>query len=115
VEARPPTRELINLPLIHRPGHRRRQVIGWYLDAGAKVASSRTPTPSGPPHRRRRVGRLPAGMHLPRSPWPFLAPMGLGVLFFGLVFNPVFILAGLLMAIVAAGAGTWMRGASTAP
>jgi plastocyanin len=80
-------------------------VIGWYLDAGREWRHVEDPAwhPAEPAPAPARE-TLPAGMHLPGpSPWPFLAPMGLGVLFFGLVFNPVFILAGLLMAIVAAG------------
>lgn len=102
----PPLPELINLPLmliglaIAGVG-----VIGWYLDAGREWRHVEDPTwhPSGPAPAPPREA-LPAGMHLPGpSPWPFLAPMGLGVFFFGLVVNPVFILAGLLMAIIAAG------------
>jgi plastocyanin len=52
----------------------------------------------------------PPGVHLPGpSPWPFFAPVGLAVLFFGLVFSPLIALAGLLMSIIAA-AG-WVRDA----
>jgi plastocyanin len=106
----PPVPDLLNLPLmfiglaIVAVG-----VVGWYLDAGREWRRVDDPTGhaagpatawSEPP--RREV--LPAGMHLPGpSPWPILAPLGLGVVFFGLVFNPVFIVAGVLMACVAAG------------
>ena len=106
----PPATDLLNLPLlliglvIAVVG-----VIGWYLDAGREWHHVEDPAwhPSGPgpaladaqPQRA-----LPAGVHLPGpSPWPFLAPLGLGVVFFGLVYNPVFIVAGVLMAAIAAG------------
>jgi plastocyanin len=84
-------------------------VIGWYLDAGREwhhvEDPSWQPTGPGPAWADAQPQRaLPAGVHLPGpSPWPFLAPLGLGVVFFGLVYNPVFILAGLLMAAIAAG------------
>jgi plastocyanin len=102
----PPLPDLVNLPLmfiglaIATVG-----VIGWYLDAGREWHHVEDPAwhPAGPAPAPARE-TLPAGMHLPGpSPWPLLAPLGLGVVFFGLVFNPVFILAGLLMAIIAAG------------
>ena len=89
--------------------------VGWYLDAGREWHHVEDPAwhPTGPSPvggEARHARRLPAGMHLPGpSPWPFLAPIGLAVLFFGLVYSPVFVVAGLLMAIIAA-AG-WYRDA----
>jgi plastocyanin len=109
-EPPPPIGDLINLPLlllglaIALVG-----VVGWYFDAGREWHHVEDPAwhPSGPaPAWAESPPRetLPAGMHLPGpSPWPFLAPLGLAVIFFGLVFNPVFILAGVLMAVIAAG------------
>jgi plastocyanin len=109
-EPSPTVTDLVNLPLmliglaIAVVG-----AVGWYFDAGREWHHVEDPawhpTASGAAWAEptsRAV--LPAGIHLPGpSPWPFLAPLGLGVLFFGLVFNPVFIVAGLLMGIVAAG------------
>ena len=105
--------------------HRSRQpaahaASAWPSPSSASSAGISTPAANGTMSRTRpgilrhraaawgepttRASVLPAGMHLPGpSPWPFLAPLGLGVIFFGLVFNPVFIVAGVLMAIVAAG------------
>jgi plastocyanin len=102
--------DLVNLPLmligltISVVG-----VVGWYVDAGREWHHVEDPAwhPTGPAPAWAETPpqeSLPAGMHLPGpSPWPFLAPLGLGVMFFGLVFNPVFIVAGLLMAVIAAG------------
>jgi plastocyanin len=115
-EPAPTITDLINLPLmliglaIVTAG-----AIGWYLDAGrewrrveAAASHATSPTPTWAEGQPRAT--LPPGVHLPGpSPWPFLAPLGLGVLFSGLVFNPVFILAGLLMTIIAAGG--WYRDA----
>jgi len=106
----PGATDLVNLPLmfiglvIAVVG-----IIGWYLDAGREWHHVEDPAwhPSGPGPAWAEAPRretLPAGLHLPGpSPWPFLAPIGLGVVFFGLVFNPVFIVAGVLMAAIAAG------------
>lgn len=115
-EPAPPVTDLINLPLmliglaIAVGG-----AVGWYLDAGREWHHVEDPAwhPTGPsPVGGEGQARLalPTGMHLPGpSPWPFLAPIGLAVLFFGLVYSPVFVVAGLLMAIIAA-AG-WYRDA----
>jgi hypothetical protein len=52
----------------------------------------------------------PTGIHLPEpSPWPFFAPIAMTVIFFGLIFSPVLIVGGLLLAVIAA-AG-WLRDA----
>ena len=53
----------------------------------------------------------PAGVHLPGpSPWPFLAPIGLVIIFFGLILHPALVIGGLVLAAIAA-AG-WLREAS---
>jgi plastocyanin len=45
----------------------------------------------------------PPGVHLPGpSPWPFLAPIGMAFVFFGLVFHPAIVVGGVLMSIIAA-------------
>ena len=45
----------------------------------------------------------PPGVHLPGpSPWPLFAPVAMTFLFFGLVFGPVLIVAGLVMGVIAA-------------
>ncbi|MGI8702888.1 MAG: cupredoxin domain-containing protein [Candidatus Limnocylindrales bacterium] len=44
----------------------------------------------------------PPGVHLPGpSPWPFFAPVGLMVLFFGLVLSPALLVAGVVMSLIA--------------
>ena len=109
-EPAPAITDLVNLPLmlvglaIAVAG-----AVGWYFDAGREWHHAEDPAwhPTGPASALAEAAThpaLPAGIHLPGpSPWPFLAPLGLGVLFFGLVFDPVFIVAGLLMAVIAAG------------
>jgi plastocyanin len=82
--------------------------LGWYLDAGREYAA----TEAGDRHlvlveetdgREPLERPMPAGIHLPPpSAWPFLAPIGLFLAFLGLVFGPVLILGGLLMAAIAA-------------
>jgi plastocyanin len=53
---------------------------------------------------------VPPGIHLPGpSPWPFFAPIGLSFIFFGLVFSPAILVAGLLMSAIAAVG--WLRDA----
>jgi plastocyanin len=60
--------------------------------------------------RERAVSEPPPGVHMPGpSPWPFLFPLALSVVFFGLVFSPAIILGGIVMVVVAA-AG-WLRDA----
>jgi plastocyanin len=52
----------------------------------------------------------PPGIHLPGpSPWPFLAPVGLAVFFFGLVFSPAIVVGGVVMSAIAAVG--WLRDA----
>jgi plastocyanin len=108
-EAAPPITDLVNLPLlllglvIAVAG-----VVGWYRDAGrewhhVEDPAWHPPASSGASGEAPTREILPAGMHLPGpSPWPFLAPLGMGVIFVGLVYNPVFIVAGVLMAVIAA-------------
>jgi plastocyanin len=95
-------------------------IVGWYLDAGREWRRAEDPgyaplvpalpTPEKP---------IPAGLHLPGpSPWPFLAPIAMAFIFFGLVLNAWFIVAGVAMALVAAvgwfrDAGREWRGAET--
>jgi plastocyanin len=115
-EPAPTTTDLINLPLmLIGLGIVTAGAIGWYLDAGRewrRVEDSAS-HPTGPTATiagGQVRASLPPGVHLPGpSPWPFLAPLGLGVLFSGFVFNPVFIVAGLLMTVIAAGG--WYRDA----
>jgi plastocyanin len=58
----------------------------------------------------RVAGEPPPGVHLPGpSPWPFLFPLALSVVFFGLVFSPAIILGGVLMVVIAAVG--WLRDA----
>jgi plastocyanin len=97
---------LVNLPLlVIGLGLIVAGIVGWYLDAGREWRRAEEPgwlptstalalPPSEP--------ALPAGVHLPGpSPWPFLAPVGMALLFFGLVVNAWFVLGGLAMALVA--------------
>jgi plastocyanin len=52
----------------------------------------------------------PPGVHMPGpSPWPFLFPLALSVVFFGLVFSPAIVLGGVVMVLIAAGG--WLRDA----
>lgn len=54
----------------------------------------------------------PPGVHLPGpSPWPFLAPIALLVLFFGVVLHPALILGGIVMGAIAALG--WLRDAGS--
>jgi plastocyanin len=86
----------ITTPTLTRPGHA--------AEAGA-IPVDRALVPAEPAEPG-----LPPGIHLPGpSPWPFLAPIGVAVIFFGLVFSPVLLLAGLVMSLIAA-AG-WIRDA----
>ena len=69
---------------------------------GAVVVRPAEPPPAPEP---------PPGVHMPGpSPWPFFAPIGLTVMFFGLILNPLLVVIGLIMAIISA-AG-WLREAS---
>jgi plastocyanin len=53
----------------------------------------------------------PAGVHMPGpSPWPFFAPIALMVVFYGLIFSPILIVGGVILAAIAAGG--WLRDAS---
>jgi plastocyanin len=53
----------------------------------------------------------PPGVHMPGpSPWPFFAPIALTVLFFGLIFNPALVVAGVLLGLIAAVG--WLRDAN---
>jgi hypothetical protein len=52
----------------------------------------------------------PEGVHLPApSPWPFFAPVAITVIFLGVIFSPVLIVGGLILAAIAAGG--WLRDA----
>jgi plastocyanin len=79
-------------------------IAGWYLDAGREWRRAEDPgwapaVPTPPASE----GPLPAGVHLPGpSPWPFLAPIAMAFIFFGLVLNAWFIVGGVAMALVAA-------------
>jgi plastocyanin len=53
----------------------------------------------------------PAGVHMPGpSPWPFFAPIALAIIFFGLIFSPFLIIAGVILGAIAAGG--WLRDAN---
>jgi plastocyanin len=112
---------LVNLPLLAIGlGMAVAGIVGWYLDAGREWRRAEEPAwaptalalPAPEPP-------LPAGVHLPGpSPWPFLVPIAMAFLFFGLVVNGWFVLGGLAMAIVAIvgwyrDAGREWRGAET--
>ncbi|MFI5255046.1 MAG: cupredoxin domain-containing protein [Candidatus Limnocylindrales bacterium] len=105
--AAPGLEGLINLPfLVVGLGLVMAGIAGWYLDAGREWRRAEEPSwvPSTMPALPAPAPEvLPPGVHLPGpSPWPFLAPLGLGMLFFGLVINAWFIAGGLAMALVAA-------------
>lgn len=45
----------------------------------------------------------PPGVHMPGpSPWPFFAPLGIALLFFGMVLHPALVIGGLALSVVAA-------------
>ena len=45
----------------------------------------------------------PPGVHLPGpSPWPFFAPIALAVMLYGVIFSTVLLLAGIILAVIAA-------------
>lgn len=80
---------------------------GWYHDAsreydvldahehGLTLAAEIEQSGTGP-------DAIPEGIHLPGpSAWPFLAPIGLVLMFLGLVLGPLLIVGGALMAIAA--------------
>jgi len=71
------------------------------LPAGQAAALERAPWEIEPP----------PGVHMPGpSPWPFFAPIAIAVILFGLILSPLLVVAGLLLAVVAAGG--WLREAS---
>ena len=78
----------------------------------AVAASSAALAPSGATGEARFELQPPPGVHVPGpSPWPFLAPIGLMVVFFGLVLSPAIVIGGILMSLIAA-AG-WLRDAGS--
>jgi plastocyanin len=53
----------------------------------------------------------PPGVHMPGpSPWPFFAPIGLAVMFYGIIFNPILIVGGIILGLISAGG--WLLDAS---
>jgi plastocyanin len=99
-------------------------IIGWLRDAMRewRTAASRPDTttepssalvvqqPSLPALAAEAEHRPepPPGVHLPApSPWPFFAPIGIALVFFGLIFSPVLVIGGVVLGIVAAGG--WLR------
>jgi plastocyanin len=82
--------------------------MGWLRDAGTEYARTEAGdhdlllvAETGGLARAEKP--IPPGIHLPGpSAWPFLAPIGLFFAFLGLVFGPILIIAGLLMAFIAA-------------
>ncbi|MGH2406898.1 MAG: hypothetical protein ACRDF7_02305, partial [Candidatus Limnocylindrales bacterium] len=96
---------LVNLPLlVIGLGLVIAGIVGWYLDAGREWHRAEEPSWAGSQAVAVRPPEppLPPGVHLPGpSPWPFLAPVSMAFLFFGLVVNAWFVLGGLAMALVA--------------
>lgn len=92
-------------------------VVGWLREAmrewrtvAAGVSHAGAVTVHAPAPGVELPAELPAGVHLPGpSPWPFFAPIALTVMFFGLIFNPALILAGIVLGLIAAGG--WLRDA----
>jgi plastocyanin len=100
-------------------------VVGWLHDAMGEWRTTAAGAHAAPDaaHAVERRPMLPAtietvpevlptppGVHLPGpSPWPFLAPIGMAFVFFGLVFSPAIVAGGVLMSLIAA-AG-WLRDA----
>jgi hypothetical protein len=84
-------------------------LIGWYLDAGREYEDLETGghgahAPALAPGDAVPAWTLepPAGVHMPGpSAWPFLAPIGLLFAVAGLVFSPILILGGFVMAAIA--------------
>jgi plastocyanin len=82
----------------------------------AAVVGTNTMTPAHPAiaaltHRADRApDELPPGIHLPGpSGWPFLAPIALMFIFFGLVLGPALLIGGIVMGVIAAVG--WLRDA----
>jgi hypothetical protein len=80
-------------------------IIGWYLDAKQEYVEVETghhaiaQASAGPPGWSLMP---PEGMHLPGpSAWPFLAPVGLLFIVAGLIFGPVLVVGGIIMALIA--------------
>jgi plastocyanin len=84
-------------------------LVGWFLDAGREYESlesgghgAHAPAlPAGEPVPAWTL-EPPEGVHMPGpSAWPFLAPIGLGFAVAGLIFGPILILGGFVMAAIA--------------
>jgi hypothetical protein len=81
-------------------------LLGWYLDAGAEYVAAESGSHGT---EAQEMAVLPAwslappeGMHLPGpSAWPLLAPVGLVFLASGLLFGPILLVAGIIMATIA--------------
>jgi hypothetical protein len=57
------------------------------------------------------VVQPPPGVHMPGpSPWPFFAPIGIALAFYGLIFNPILIVGGVALGAIAAIG--WLRDAN---
>ncbi len=53
--------------------------------------------------RREPVREPPPGVHMPGpSPWPFFAPLGIALIFFGLILSWALVVGGLILAVIAA-------------
>jgi hypothetical protein len=82
-------------------------IVGWYLDAKKEYAvveaggHVQIPAEVAPALPGWSLSP-PDGMHLPGpSAWPFLAPVGLLFMVAGLIFGPVLLVSGLVMAVIA--------------
>ena len=80
-------------------------LLGWYLEARTEYVAAETGV-HGPAGGGTGVPGWsltpPAGMHLPGpSAWPLLAPVGLAFLASGLLFGPIMLFAGVIMAAIA--------------
>ena len=80
-------------------------LLGWYLDARTEYVATETGAHGSAGGSGGVPGwslTPPAGMHLPGpSAWPLLAPVGLVFLASGLLFGPIMLLAGVIMAAIA--------------
>lgn len=82
-------------------------IVGWYADANREYAQVEAGGHGGAGGTQ--VAQLPGwaqqppeGTHLPGpSAWPFLAPLGLAFMVAGLIFGPIMLVGGLVMAAIA--------------
>lgn len=79
----------------------------WRITPAAALPALASPAPAPVA----AVRRPPPGVHMPGpSPWPFFAPIGIALLFYGLIFNPFLIVGGVVLGGIAAVG--WLRDAN---